>query len=452
MEKRWQELLPKLQELLVEGDYMSVKRLLSGMEPPDLAEMLDAIPPRTRVLLFRLLPKNLAIEVFEHLEGSAREELLDHFTDSEIAEIIEEMSDDDRTALFDELPAKTVKKLLLKLSPAERDIANELLNYPESSAGRIMTPEFVDLKEYMTAEEAIRRIRQQARKKETIYTCFVIDRERRLLGVVNLEDLIMAEPQTPVRAIMNLDPVCVRTDTDQEEVARIMARYDLHTIPVVDKENRLVGIITFDDIMDVLEEETTEDFERMAGIQPIEEGYLDAGIFTLTRKRLPWLVICALIETVSSFVLQKYSIEIQSVVALAYFIPLLIDTGGNVGAQSATLMIRGMAVGEIGWRDLWKVFVREVFIALLLGSVLVALVMARAFMLSAGPDIALVVASALVFVVLLGNLAGIALPVIAKLFRVDPAVMSGPFITTIVDVCGLIIYFRIARFVLGPSL
>ncbi|WP_198471176.1 magnesium transporter [Acetomicrobium sp. S15 = DSM 107314] len=452
MEERWQELVPKLQELLARGDYMAIKRLLSSMEPPDLAEMLDTTPPRTRVLLFRLLPKDLAIEVFEHLEGSVREELLDHFTDNEIAEIIEEMSDDDRTALFDELPAKTVKKLLLKLSPAERDIANELLNYPESSAGRIMTPEFVDLKEYMTAEEAVRRIRQQARKKETIYTCFVIDRERRLLGVVNLEDLIMAEPQTPVRAIMNPDPVCVRTDTDQEEVARIMAKYDLHTIPVVDKENRLVGIITFDDIMDVLEEETTEDFERMAGIQPIEEGYLDTGIFTLTRKRLPWLVICALMETVNSFVLQRYSIEIQSVVALAYFIPLLIDTGGNVGAQSATLMIRGMAVGEIDLRDLWRVFVREVFIALLLGGVLVVLVIARAFMLSTGPDIALVVALALVFVVLLGNLAGIVLPIIAKFFRVDPAVMSGPFITTIVDVCGLIIYFRIARFVLGPSL
>jgi len=451
MEERWQELVPKLQELLARGDYMAIKRLLSSMEPPDLAEMLDAIPPRTRVLLFRLLPKDLAIEVFEHLEGSAREELLDHFTDGEIAEIIEEMSDDDRTALFDELPAKTVKKLLLKLSPAERDIANELLNYPESSAGRIMTPEFVDLKEYMTAEEAIRRIRQQARKKETIYTCFVIDRERRLLGVVNLEDLIMAEPKISVRAMMNPDPVCVRTDTDQEEVARIMARYDLHTIPVVDKENRLVGIITFDDIMDVLEEETTEDFERMAGIQPTEEGYLDTNVFTLARKRFMWLTICVLTEAITSSVLKKYSLEIQRVVALTYFIPLLIGTGGNAGTQSATLIIRGMTVGEIDWRDLWRVFARETLTGLLLGGALAVLAVARAYMLHTGPDVALIVAFALVVVVLLGNLAGIALPVIAKFFRVDPAVMSGPFIATVVDVCGLIIYFRIARFVLGLS-
>lgn len=451
MEERWQELMPELQELLAKGDYMAVKHLLSNIEPPDLAEILDAIPPRTRVLLFRLLPKDLAIEVFEHLEGLAREELLDYFTDGEIAAIIEDMSDDDRTALFDELPAKTVKKLLLKLSPAEREIANKLLNYPDSSAGRIMTPEFVDLKEYMTAEEAISRIRQQARKKETIYTCFVIDRERRLLGVVDLEDLIMAEPQTPVRAIMDPDPIYVHTDTDQEEAARVMAKYDLHTMPVVDKENRLVGIITFDDIMDVLEEETTEDFERMAGIQPTEERYLDAGIFRLARKRFMWLTICVLTETITSSVLKEYSIEIQRVVALSYFIPLLIGTGGNAGTQSATLIIRGMTVGEIDWHDLWKVFARETFTGLLLGTALAVLAVARAYMLQTGSEVALIVAFSLVAVVLLGNLAGIALPVVAKFFRVDPAVMSGPFIATIVDVCGLIIYFRIARFVIGSS-
>ncbi|HAA47271.1 MAG TPA: magnesium transporter, partial [Synergistaceae bacterium] len=336
MTERLELLYKVVESLMAERKFQAVKELLSTLEPADISDLLVDIPPVQRVLLFRLLPKDLAIEVFEHMEGSDREELLNSFTDREAAEIIEEMSDDDRTALLDELPAKTVKKILQHLSPEERTIANSLLNYKPYSAGRLMTPEYIDLKADMTAAEALQHIRKEARSKETIYTCFVMDKQRRLLGTVDLEDIILAQPETPVSALMNEDPVSVETGTDQEECAQIMARYDLHTLPVVDSEKRLVGIVTFDDVLDIVEEEATEDFERMAGIQPVEEGYLETGLLTLARKRLPWLVICIAAQAISSSVLNKYSFLIQNVVPLTFFIPLLIGTGGNVGNQSST--------------------------------------------------------------------------------------------------------------------
>jgi len=270
--ERLEVIYEEILSLLAQQRFSEIKERLSSLEPADVSEILSEVPTPKRALLFRLLPKDLAIEVFEHMEGSEREELLNSFTDKETAEIVENMSDDDRTALFDELPAKTVKKLLRHLSPEERQIANSLLNYRPFSAGRIMTPEFIDLKASMTAQEAIQHIRKEARGKETIYTCFVTDHERHLLGVVELEDLILANPETPVSVLMEDDPVYVTTDTDQEECAQIMSKYDLHALPVVDREKRLVGIVTFDDVLDVVEEEATEDFEKMAGIQPVEIG------------------------------------------------------------------------------------------------------------------------------------------------------------------------------------
>jgi magnesium transporter len=314
-----------------------------------------------------------------------------------------------------------------------------------------MTPEYIDLKADMTAAEALQHIRKEARSKETIYTCFVMDKQRRLLGTVDLEDIILAQPETPVSALMNEDPVSVETGTDQEECAQIMARYDLHTLPVVDSEKRLVGIVTFDDVLDIVEEEATEDFERMAGIQPVEEGYLETGLLTLARKRLPWLVICIAAQAISSSVLNKYSFLIQNVVPLTFFIPLLIGTGGNVGNQSSTLVIRGMTLGDIEWKNLGKVFLREIVTALFLGLPLGVLAIGRAYMLNTGPEVAMVVALALVAVVIVGNMAGVILPIIARLARIDPAVISGPFITTTVDVVGLVIYFEIARRLLGVA-
>ncbi len=435
--------------LLNSKAFPEAKEYLSAMEPVDIAEGMEELSSSQMVLYFRLLPKDLAIEVFELMRWDEQQRLIEHVTDREVREIIEDMSDDDRTVLLDELPAKTVKKLLQQLSPDERQLANRLLNYPEDSAGRVMTPEFIDLKKGMTAEEAVARIRSVARKKETIYTCFVIDEARHLQGVVELEDLIMAGSKTEVESIMDDQPVYVTTTTDQEGVARVMSRYDLHTIPVTDKENRLVGIVTFDDVLDILEDEATEDFERMAGIQPVDDSYLEVNLFTMARKRFLWLVICIVTEAFTSSVLKYYSPTIQTVVALTYFIPLLIGTGGNAGTQASTLMIRGMTVGDITRRDIGRILLRETASGLLLGCALAVLGFARALMLDTGLDVAFVLTLAIVSVVLMGNLAGAMLPLIARALKFDPAIMSGPFITTIVDVFGLIVYFEIARRILG---
>jgi magnesium transporter len=448
LQRKYHESIDKLFQT---KKFKNLKDLLSDMEPADIAEIISEKSPVERVFIFRLLPKDLAIEVFEFMEGAEREEMLAHFTDSEVSVIIEEMSDDDRTALFDELPAKTVKKLLLRLSPEERTVANALLNYPDGSAGRIMTPEYIDLKEGMTTEEAIDRIRKNARSKETIYTCFVVNGQRQLKGVVDLESLIMAKPQTLLSSLMD-EPIYVITTTDQEEVAQVMSKYDLQAVPVVDTEKRLVGIITFDDVLDIVEEEATEDFERMAGIQPVEEDYLDASVFTVARKRFVWLFICILTETLTTTVLQRYTLAIQSVVTLTFFVPLLIDTGGNAGTQASTLVIRGITLGHIEWKDIWRVVLREVVTGILLGGTLAIFGIGRAYMLNAGSGVAITVAISIIAVVLLGNLAGTLLPFIARLVKVDPAIMSGPFITTIVDVFGLIVYFEIARRILSLPL
>lgn len=449
MRERLDRLYSHIERLLQEYRFPETKEALSTMEPADISEMLVGSPRAKMVLIFRLLPKDLAIEVFEHMEGSGREELLASFTEEEAAEIIEEMSDDDRTALLDELPAKTVKKLMQHLSPEEWKIANRLLNYPEDSAGRIMTAEYIGLKASMTVVDALQHIRRQARSKETIYTCFVMDRERRLKGVVDLEDIILAQPETLISDLMDDDPVHVRTTMDQEELARLMSRYDLHVIPVVDLEDRLVGIVTFDDVLDIVEEEATEDFERMAGIQPIDEKYLDTGVFTLAGKRLTWLMVCILTQALTSSILKYHESSIQSVVALTFFIPFLIDSGGNTGTQSSTLMIRGMTLGEIEWGNIGRVFMREAFTGLMLGAALALFGVFRAITLGTGTDVAVVVAVSLVAVVLIGNLAGVILPFAARALRFDPAIVSGPFITTVVDVVGLLVYFGIATRIMG---
>ncbi|MBO5493882.1 MAG: magnesium transporter [Pyramidobacter sp.] len=445
------KLLWEVETCIQQKRFREAKELLSDMEPIDIAEGLEDLPSAQLVLYFRLLPKDLAVEVFEMLDFDEQERFLAHATGDEVTEIIEEMSDDDRTELFDELPATTVKRLLLKLSPEERRLANTLLGYPEDSAGRIMTPEYIALKAHMTVKSALERIREKARSKETIYTSFVTDEGRHLLGAVELEDLILADPDAEVIDIMNGDPVSVATSADQEQAAQIISRYDLHTLPVVDSEKRLVGIITFDDVLDVVEEEATEDIERMAGIEPVEEDYLDANLFTVARKRFVWLVICIITEALTSTVLKHYSPLTQHVVSLTFFVPLLIGTGGNAGTQAATLMIRGMTVGDIQWKNLGRIIAREAATGVLLGSALGLLGLARAWMIGTGYGVAVTVGLGVLLVVLIGNLAGTALPLLARALHIDPAIMSGPFITTVVDIVGLIVYFETAGAVLGLS-
>ena len=312
-----------------------------------------------------------------------------------------------------------------------------------------MTPEFIDLKEGMNVARALERIRATAAKKETIYTSFVVSPERRLKGTVHLEDLILAAPETLLTDIMDGQPVFVTTSTDQEEEAKIMSRYDLQTLPVVDKEERLVGILTFDDILDVIQEEATEDFERMAGIQPVDENYLEAGVFTLARKRLICLLVCIATQLFSSYILQSYAFALESAVALAFFIPMLTGTGGNTGTQAATLVIRGFTLGEIIKSDIHKVLYKEMLSGILLGLALALLASLRAWTMGTGFGVALTVAISVVGVVMLGNLVGALLPFAAKKLKLDPAIMSGPFISTVVDILGLLLYFEVARRVLG---
>lgn len=449
MEHIGNDVLVQMEDLFQNRRFKELKCLLGAMEPADIAEVLSDKAASERALLFRILPKDTAIEVFEFLEGQEREELLHSFTDTETAAIIEEMSDDDRTALFEELPAKTVKKLLAHLSPEERRLANTLMNYPEDSAGRVMTPEFIDLKESMTAEEALTRIRRTAAKKETIYTTFVVSPDRKLKGTLHLEDLILASPETPVQEIMDEQPVSVETSTDREDAAQIMSKYDLQSLPVVDLEGRLVGILTFDDVLDIVEEEATEDFERMAGIQPLEDDYLDTAIVSVVRKRLPWLLICIVTQFFSSSILEHYTFALESIVALAFFIPMLIDTGGNTGTQASTLVIRGLTVGTIQVKNIARVLSREAVAGFMLGIVLATFGALRAWIMGTGIGIAVVVAISVTTVVLTGSVIGALLPFIAEKLKIDPAVVSGPLITTVVDVTGLLIYFEVARRILA---
>ncbi len=449
MEQIREHIVDDVNELYGEKRFRELKELLSAMEPADIAEILSDKAASERALLFRILPKDTAIEVFEFLEGQEREELLHSFTDTETAAIIEEMSDDDRTALFEELPAKTVKKLLAHLSPEERRLANTLMNYPEESAGRVMTPEFIDLKESMTAEEALIRIRRTAAKKETIYTTFVVSPDRKLKGTLHLEDLILASPETPVQELMDDQPVFVETSTDQEDAAQTMSKYDLQSLPVVDLEKRLVGILTFDDILDIVEEEATEDFERMAGIQPLEDDYLDTSIVSVVRKRLPWLLVCIVTQFFSSSILEHYTFALESVVALAFFIPMLIDTGGNTGTQASTLVIRGLTVGTIQVKNIARVLGREAVAGFMLGIVLATFGALRAWFMGTGVGVVFVVGVSVTAVVVTGSVIGALLPFVAEKIKIDPAVMSGPFITTVVDVLGLLLYFEVARLVLS---
>lgn len=444
-----EDFITHLRTLVAQRAFRKIKEELSEYDPVDIAEELNELPPAELVFFFRLLPKDMASEVFELIELETQQTFLNHASDEEVGAMLEDMSDDDRTELFDELPAKTVKRLLKQLSPEERRLANRLLGYPAESAGRIMTPEYIDLKGTMTVAQALQKIRRVAEGKETIYTTFVTDPSRHLIGAVSLEDLIMAQPTDLVSDVMDIAPLWVHTTDDQEDAARTLSRYDLHTLPVVDSEERLVGIITFDDVLDVLEEEATEDFELAAGVSPLEEDYLDVPLFTMLRKRFTWLVICILAESLTSSVMRIYEPVLSQAVALSFFVPLLIGTGGNSGAQSAALMVRSMTLGHFQWNKLGRLLGRETIVGLALGASLGLLALGRAWLMGPSTAVLLAVGIGLCAVVTVANLVGIFLPLIARLCRFDPAVMSGPLITTVVDVVGVAIYFQVAQWCLA---
>ena len=439
----------QLQALLEQRDLQGAKTILEPIQPADIAEAIEGLPEPMQVLAFRLLPKGEAIEVYEHLDRGVQEGLIEEFKRQDVQDIVDKMSPDDRARLFDELPAKIVTRLLEQLSYAERQATAQLLGYEANTAGRIMTPELISLKEGFTVTLALERIRHLARNTETIYYLYVTDWARHLTGTLSLRDLVTADPEQTIGQIMTRDAIYVHTDTDQEEVARLIQRYDFLAVPVVDREQRLVGIVTVDDVIDIIQQETTEDIYALGGgVQSGGDNYFQTDLLTVARKRVVWLFVLLLTNTVTGTIIKSEEDILQQVVTLAAFIPLLTGTGGNVGAQSSTVVIRGMNTDEIRSMGPAQVIGREAIAGILLGTMLGAVATVWAYTLQGNWSVAIAVGVSLVAISLLASVSGSALPFLFRLLGLDPALMSAPFITTAVDVLGVLIYFNLARLIL----
>lgn len=435
-------------ELVASRDIEALNEWLIQADPLEIAEELARLPPPDRAVPFRLLAKDRALEVFEMLDPLFQQELLEGLRDSSVRQLFEDMDPDDRARLVDEMPATIAKRLLAGLSPRERTLTATLLGYPENSAGRVMSPEVVNLKANQTATDALGRLRRVGAGAETIYALPVTDDARRLVGALGLRDLVLADPAELVGDLMDRDVYSARVDQDQEEVARLIQEANLLALPIVDTEERLVGIVTVDDAMEILEEEQTEDVARAGGSEPLEHPYLSVSVLGLARSRVVWLLALIVAATLTVNVLNIFETTLAQVVTLTLFIPLVIGTGGNAGSQSATTVTRALAVGELRTSDVALVVLREARVGLLLGLMLGALAYLPT-MLFLNPQMALVVSFTLVAVCTLATLVGSLLPLLARRLGFDPAVMSAPFITTLVDASGLVLYFVIAKLVLG---
>jgi magnesium transporter len=453
------EIVEKAIITMLEGKkYAALRDILETMNPVDVAEVFSELEERQIPLLFRLLPKELAAEAFAEMEPENQELLIRGFSDNELKELLDELYADDAAALADELPANVVKRILRQATPEMRSAINQILRYPENSAGSIMTTEYVSLRPDMTVEEAILRIRRQGFDKETIYTCYVTQ-GRRLLGIVTVKDLLLCQnDETPVQDIMlTTNIISVNTHTDQEEVARMLSKYSFLALPVVDSDNRMVGIVTFDDAMDVIEDETTEDIELMGGILPSEKTYLRSSVWELFKSRIPWLLLLMVSATFTGMIITSFEGALAAQAALTAFIPMLMGTGGNSGSQSSVTVIRALSLDELRFSDLPRVIWKEIRTAVLCGVALAAVCFVKIWLvdkiLLGNSEITLlvdaVVCLALAVTVLLAKLVGAVLPMAAKAMKLDPAVMASPFITSIVDAVSLLVYFLFARLLLG---
>ncbi|MEX2598955.1 MAG: magnesium transporter [Dehalococcoidia bacterium] len=432
--------------LLSERQFETLRAMLLDRNPVDVARLLENLPPEQAVVTFRLLPKTIAVDVFEHMEGHHQERLLQSFTDDRARDLVRNMSPDDRTRLLEEVPAKVTHRLVQLLSPSERRATLTLLGYPESSAGRIMTPDFVDLRADMTVSQALERVRRLGMNKETIFYMYVTDSSRRLLGAVSLKDLVLASPETVVRNLMTPTPKAVATHTDQEEVAKILRDYDLLAVPVVDTEERLVGIVTHDDILDVIQEEATEDIYRYGAVPMTERAYFAANPFIRAWRRAPWLLFLLGVGFVTGTIIAGQEALLTQVAILAAFVPLLIGTGGNIGAQSSTVVIRGLATGEVTPRRALLTLGGEGVVGLMLAAWLGLLTVGLALVLTGGDArVAIVVGGTLGAIATVAAMVGGGLPFLFRLVRVDPAVASAPLVTTVMDVFGVVAYFLIAN-------
>jgi len=438
----------QLQILLENNNYQGAKALLVPVQPVDIAEAIGGLPESMQAIAFRLLSKTEAIEVYEHLDSAVQFSLLQKFKHQEVLDVVDKMSPDDRAKLFDELPAKVVDRLYTQLSPQEREATALLLGYTENTAGRIMTPEYIALKEILTASQALERIRGLAKASEVVYYIYVIDASRHLLGTISLRDLVIASPERKLSQIMTRDLVSVDTDTDQEEVGRLIQRYDLLAIPVVDREKRLVGVVTIDDVLDILQQEATEDIYALGGLQSDKDNYFQLNLLTVARKRVVWLFVLLLTNTITATIINSQQDFLQQVVSLTAFIPLLTGTGGNVGAQSSTVVIRGLNTEQIKTLGPVQVILREAIAGGLLGLILGSLATFWAYFLQKNIMVAISVGMSLVAIAILASVSGSFLPFLFRKLGFDPALMSAPFITTAVDVLGVLIYFQIAKTIL----
>ncbi len=451
------EIIEEAEKLLEEKNFFAIKLLLQEMEPADIALVLEEFPDKKIGLLFRVLPKDLAAEAFVEMESETQELLLSSFTDIEIKEILDELYIDDTVDIIEEMPANVVRRIINNSTNEARKTINEILKYPDDSAGSIMTTEYVRLEESITVEDALKRIRRTGVDKETIYTCYVTKPDRTLLGYVTAKTLLLSDDEQIISDIMETNLIVAYTDEDKEDVVKEMSKYDLLALPVVDKENRLVGIVTVDDAIDVLEEETTEDVEKMAAIIPSDKPYLSTSVFEIWKNRIPWLFLLMLSATFTGAIISSFEQKLAAVSALIAFIPMLMGTGGNAGGQSSVTIIRGLAVEEIRMGDILKIIFKELRVSLLCSASLAVVNFGKMLLIdnllfknpAITVEVALTVSLTLVLVVIVAKIVGCCLPILAKRVGFDPAVMASPFITTIIDAVSLLIYFNIASSILS---
>lgn len=457
----WEAIQNRLNTLLENGRHGELRGAMMMLNEVDIAQYMETLDKDKLLLMFRILPKDISADVFSYMSAEQKQTLIESIGDNEIRALIDDMFLDDAVDFLEELPASVVKRVLQTADPEKRNLINQFLRYPENSAGSLMTIEYLEFHGEDTVRQAMEIIRKEGLDKETIYTLYIIDSTHHLIGTLPLRKMILASEDTVLSSIMERNPVSVCTTDDQEKVAELVRRYDLYAIPVVDKEERLVGIITADDIMDVIEEETTEDFEKMAALTPSDDEYLKTSPLKLATNRIPWLLVMAIIAIFTGLIITKYEDVLQATgsvgIILTSCIPMLMDTGGNCGAQSSTLIIRGLSLGQITLKDFFKALWKEFRVSIIVGLVLFVFTFLRVmyvnplFMEDGGGitwQVALVVSAALFCTIMLAKALGCAMPMLAKRLGLDPALMASPMITTVVDMSSLFIYFNIAKMVL----
>ena len=430
-------------KLLAQREFKAVRSILDVMNEVDIASLLSTLSDKELALAFRLIPKDKAAEVFSNMDTSMQTYLVTMFTEKELKELLDDLYMDDTVDMLEELPANLVKRILATVSASDRSMINQLLNYPEDSAGSIMTTEYVDLREEMTVGQAMAHIKKTGIHKETIYTCYITER-RKLVGIVSAKDLMTTDDDVPIKDLMETEIISVYTHSDQEQVAQLFTKYDLLALPVIDQDGRMVGIVTFDDAMDVMVDEATEDITKMAAINPSEKTYFETSVLQHAKNRIPWLLILMFTSIITGTIITRYENAFAAIPLLVSFIPMLMDTGGNCGSQSATLIIRGIALDEIRFTDLFKVMFKEFRISLIVGAFLAVANGVRIFIQYHNPGLAVVIACSLMGTVIMAKLVGCTLPLLAKEVNLDPAIMASPLITTLVDTFSILIYFNIA--------